>query len=244
MFQVGERYTKKDLYKILRVPDDKRKGAWDTGYRKWENNFYIFSNVGVSGRVGQNYNNRWDGDDFIWYAKSNAKPKSKQILELQSTQTPIFLFTRTDNRLPFIYHGEVVAKTVKYPDEEPIQITWSLKSMSAVNEPGELYGNQFLEGLSKVIHVNKYERNPEARRICIEHYGAYCQVCGFSFAIYGEIGVGYIHVHHLTLISSIGKAYIIDPIKDLVPVCANCHAMIHMRTPPYTIEELSSIVKK
>ena len=44
---------------------------------------------------------------------------------------------------------------------------------------------------------------------------------------YGELGRGFIHVHHLVPISSIGKTYQIDPINDLAPVCPNCHAMLH-----------------
>ena len=53
-----------------------------------------------------------------------------------------------------------------------------------------------------------------------------------------------IHVHHTTPISSIGKDYQIDYNKDLVPVCPNCHAMLHRKNPPYTIEELLNIMKK
>ena len=55
---------------------------------------------------------------------------------------------------------------------------------------------------------------------------------------YGEIGKGFIHVHHLTPVSSIGKEYRLNPQTDLVPVCPNCHNMLHRKEPPYTIAEL------
>jgi ribosomal protein S1 len=101
----------------------------------------------------------------------------------------------------------------------------------------------FLEGRRRVAVVNYYERNPKARRACLNHYGASCVVCGMDFAErYGEVADGYIHVHHLNPIASIGEVYQLDPIRDLRPVCPNCHAVIHLRTPPYGIEELAALI--
>jgi 5-methylcytosine-specific restriction protein A len=60
---------------------------------------------------------------------------------------------------------------------------------------------------------------------------------------YGKIGDGYIHVHHLTPLNALkGKPQKIDPIKDLRPVCPNCHEMLHKTDPPYTIERLKEII--
>jgi 5-methylcytosine-specific restriction protein A len=59
---------------------------------------------------------------------------------------------------------------------------------------------------------------------------------------YGVVGKGFIEVHHLIPLSDIKKEYELDPIKDLRPVCPNCHAMIHMRKPPYTPEEILSLI--
>lgn len=99
------------------------------------------------------------------------------------------------------------------------------------------------EGNLKKISVNKYERNPLARRACIDHFKAICMVCDFNFEeVYGDIGRDFIHVHHLKELSAIKKEYKIDVINDLVPVCPNCHAMLHKRKPAYTIDELRSII--
>lgn len=98
-----------------------------------------------------------------------------------------------------------------------------------------------LEGKVRQALVNVYERSPAARAACIAHHGACCSVCSFDFGkAYGEIGEGFIHVHHLKEISSIGEEYEIDPIEDLRPVCPNCHAMFHRRTPALSIEELKT----
>lgn len=103
---------------------------------------------------------------------------------------------------------------------------------------------EFFEGVSKPITINAYERNSQARNACIEHYGTTCLVCGMSFyEKYGDIGKDFIHVHHIKPLGEIGKKYQVDPIKDLCPVCPNCHAMIHMRKPPYSIDELKAMLK-
>lgn len=103
---------------------------------------------------------------------------------------------------------------------------------------------RFVEGTTNQLLVNAYERNPKARQTCIAFHGTSCMVCGFNFGnTYGEIGKDFVHVHHLTSISEIGDEYEIDPIRDLRPVCANCHAMIHRRTPPYTLDEMKRFLK-
>ena len=101
------------------------------------------------------------------------------------------------------------------------------------------------EGALTKVPINRYERNAKARRLCIDHYGSICVVCKLSFGDrYGDIGRDYIHVHHLIPISEITEEYEVNPIFDLIPVCPNCHAMIHRKYPPLSIEELKSIIGK
>lgn len=104
----------------------------------------------------------------------------------------------------------------------------------------------FKEGKSYDIVLTKYERNSYARVVCIEHHGATCKVCGFDFyKKYGEIGRGFIHVHHKTPISQKTESYNINPITDLVPVCPNCHAMIHSsKDNMLSVEELQLLYNK
>ncbi len=104
---------------------------------------------------------------------------------------------------------------------------------------------EYSEGMTKKVLVNSYERNQIARQKCIEHFGLNCQICGFIFQEkYGELGKDFIHVHHNVDISTVGKEYSVDPIKDLIPVCPNCHAMLHKRKPAYSLEELGKIINK
>ncbi len=100
------------------------------------------------------------------------------------------------------------------------------------------------EGLKRTITVNVYERNPKVRQKCIEYWKAICSVCQLDFGEkYGEIGQGFIHVHHLIPVSDIGPNYQVDPINDLRPVCPNCHSMLHKTNPPLTIEELKDRIE-
>lgn len=102
----------------------------------------------------------------------------------------------------------------------------------------------YYEGTPNIIPTTAYERNPHARKACLDHYGYLCYVCEFDFEKkYGEIGKGFIHVHHKYKISEPKKKNKVDPIKDLVPVCPNCHAMIHSRKDPYSIDEIKKIMK-
>lgn len=97
----------------------------------------------------------------------------------------------------------------------------------------------YFEGASKKVSVNTYERNAEARTKCIKHHGYACAVCSFDFKkFYGAIGENYIHVHHVVPLSEIKKEYELNPVKDLIPVCPNCHAIIHKTQPALTVEQL------
>jgi 5-methylcytosine-specific restriction protein A len=114
-------------------------------------------------------------------------------------------------------------KTV-YPDEVDSEIEYS-------------------EGKTKNVLVNSYERNPIARKKCIEHFGLNCQVCDFNFKDkFGELGKDFIQVHHKIDIATIGNEYSVNPLTDLIPVCPNCHSMLHKKKPAYSIEELKQIM--
>jgi hypothetical protein len=120
-----------------------------------------------------------------------------------------------------------------------------LNSAASLRLPEEVFDEtRLLEGAVCQITINQYERNPEARRRCLEYYGTSCCVCGFNFGqVFGTTAEGFIHVHHLTPLSKIGEEYTVDPIEDLRPVCPNCHAMIHLGGTTRDIEELKAILR-
>lgn len=99
------------------------------------------------------------------------------------------------------------------------------------------------DGACSKVMVNRYERNPANRAACIAAHGSKCKVCGFDFgSVYGPLAHGYIEVHHRVPVSKMGGSYQIDPVKDLIPLCANCHAAVHRIDPPMEPETLAALV--
>lgn len=102
----------------------------------------------------------------------------------------------------------------------------------------------YIEGALTSKFVNAYERNPKARMKCLEHYGTQCAACNFDFEkTYGEAGKGYIEVHHVLPLTSLKKEYVVNPVQDLIPLCANCHAIVHRKNPIFTLTEIKDMLE-
>lgn len=102
-----------------------------------------------------------------------------------------------------------------------------------------------VEGAVIEVLSRRYERSRINRAACIEIHGPRCGVCGFDFGVaYGPIGEGFIHVHHVVSVSTAGPGTVIDPAKDLIPVCPNCHAMLHTSRPPLMPDALARLLTK
>lgn len=105
-------------------------------------------------------------------------------------------------------------------------------------------GDALFEGARRAVVVNAYERNPEARRRCLAAHGAQCAACGFRQEVVYQHTLARIivQVHHLTPFSGLVQERDVDPIEDLRPLCPNCHAVAHARTPPYSIAEIQAML--
>ena len=63
--------------------------------------------------------------------------------------------------------------------------------------------NEYWEGKIGQVTITTHERSAEARNKCIRIKGIKCAVCGFDFeSTYGELGKGFIHIHHVNPISN------------------------------------------
>lgn len=144
----------------------------------------------------------------------------------------------TRNNFLWEMHSEV-AEALELLGWVDVNYNTEMASPEEVN-PQEI----FREGSVRQVSVNAYERDLKARKKCIAYYGTSCYVCGFNFGqVFGKLGEGFIHVHHLRPLSEISEEYEVDPIKDLRPVCPNCHAMIHRSSIPLSIEEIRALLK-
>jgi len=123
------------------------------------------------------------------------------------------------------------------------------KELGLLDEPPDPISHEregLLEDGAIQTAFTSHERNPVARRLCLSHFGARCVVCSVELGqVYGSVAEGLIHVHHLHPLAAGGASRReVDPVGDLRPVCPNCHAVIHLRNPPYTIEEIQGMLEE
>lgn len=136
---------------------------------------------------------------------------------------------------------QVVSEWMKHS----ICLIFATLTITDVEEyPQTFYEEGYAEGTAYQAVLNKYERNPINRELCLAKKGYRCNICNFDFKeVYGSIGKHFIEVHHITPVSMLGSGYKINIDEDLIPVCSNCHSMLHKKNPPYLPDELKSIIK-
>ena len=102
------------------------------------------------------------------------------------------------------------------------------------------------EHVCPILNASVLKTTPAARKKCIEVHGTACNICGFDFGtVYGLEFVGKIHVHHKLPLHEIKEDYVVDPVEDLIPVCPNCHMILHSKPGGfYTVDEVKTMVKK
>lgn len=101
-----------------------------------------------------------------------------------------------------------------------------------------------VEGKRIEYYTYKYERKPKLRKLAIRMHGCKCKTCGFDFEdAYGELGREFIEIHHIKPLYSLTEEAEVNPSTDLVPLCSNCHRMIHRsRSKIITVAELQKII--
>jgi hypothetical protein len=150
LFFPGQAYTRKDIYRILGVPEGDQGGDWDTGCHRRGHDFFIFANVGVVGRSGPGYGNRWDGAHLRWEGRTGSTLRQPRTQALLSPQGEVLLFWRTGNRDPFTFAGPV--RAVGSEDVSPVVVLWAPVTSPAVAEAAldSLEGDPNLSGLQGI----------------------------------------------------------------------------------------------
>ena len=115
--------------------------------------------------------------------------------------------------------------------------------------PETAIARDFVEGERQTREATFFKRNPALRREAIRQHGAICIACKFNFEEkYGEAGKGYIEIHHLNPLAERLDAASGEPrlttAEDVVPLCANCHCVVHRARPALTLDELRSTIRK
>jgi len=132
----------------------------------------------------------------------------------------------------------------KLPDEDKYAVEVVNYFMIEQDESHDFDTSVYKEGKRVQVLSSKYERDPKLRKKAIEFHGTKCAVCGFDFYdTYGSRGEGFIEIHHKKPLYKIEEEIYVDPKDDLVPLCSNCHRMIHRFKDNYlSIEDLNRIV--
>lgn len=246
LFQVGRRYTRADVYDALGFQPHPMGGEWTTGYVRHWDDWFIFANVGVPGRTGHDYANRWVGNDLLWEGKAHRRVGQPSTQNLLYGPGVRHVFTRTEDREPFTYEGVAVAHEVQ--DSQPFRVLW--RFLEQPRRRAEVLAEELVpqsgywEGAARQVQINVYERDPAARSACLAAHGTRCAACDTDMGeVYGELGAGFIHVHHLRPLSEVGQGYQVDPVADLCPLCPNCHAIVHRVSPPLKVPALQQMLQ-
>jgi hypothetical protein len=239
--------------------------VWIVNIEKGTHRFLLVGRIEVAAVVGQREANR--ALQARYGADYDVYRASYHLLAIKGSEEPAreipldpvarrlrFVSPEPRDRLT-IDNGQVDAQQVRRLREltpetiELIERLWRDASGRDLRRSG-IEGEErvpnwsYLEGSAVRILVNRYERDRRAREDCIAHHGAVCSVCEFDFSrAYGRLGEGFIHVHHIMPLASVGRSYEVDGRKDLIPVCPNCHAMLHRGDDPPSAEALRTIVK-
>lgn len=118
-FEVGAAYTREQVQALLDVPKQQRGGAWDTGYRRFKDQLWVFCNVGSAGRTGHDYDNRWEGDELVWFAKTGTHVRQDVMRSIIEGGLPVQVFWRGGDRQPFTYAGS--ARVLGVEDTTPVR---------------------------------------------------------------------------------------------------------------------------
>ncbi|MDV4344137.1 hypothetical protein HL657_13375 [Methanoculleus sp. YWC-01] len=132
--------------------------------------------------------------------------------------------------------------TINIPELLTVQDTEVLTEIEDSQDRSDTYS----EGRVRTYTSTRAERNPRLRQAAIRIHGYTCAVCEFNFeTVYGDWGRCFVEVHHVHPVGELqGKERDVDPAKDLVVLCANCHRMIHRRHGvTLTIDELQSKIQ-
>lgn len=264
-FDTNSPYSREDVWKKYNLYSGRmpKGGNWFTGYTVEGSDLLAFLNIGTAGKTGHDFANSYDekSKQVIWFGKTASHSKQNTFKKLLTGDLKLHLFARWNTKdVKFIYLG--VGQVVDYQDHYPVEgnktairFTLSLENslgykincptigpegiLDLENQTTPQYANKVF------VLVNKYERDPKKRRLCLEHFGARCKICGFSFTEkYGDIGEDFCHIHHIEPLSESGGEHDIDPLLDLIPVCANCHAMLHIKSPALKPDELRLILSR
>ncbi len=249
---VGENYDRPYLAKIwgYGASNAIARGIFTP---KGDNKLILFITQKKQEKLTQ-YNDYFDGDILHIEGETNHA-NDQRIINTSKTKDGLYLFFREKHHSSFTYFGPI--RLLKYflENEKPSRFSFQTKRSSIISKSAlitelETHGDRDSEFLpkeegKKILRKHySYERNPENRTNAILIHGTKCKACGFDFDLFygNELARGYIEIHHLKQLSA--GMVSIDPKSDLVPLCSNCHSMVHRKHGTIVpVEDLIKIIQ-
>jgi len=209
---------------------------------------HVTSRDGAAGLLGISAGNLWDAEHHIVAAEGTAREIAESDIQHLAPRLR-FVSASGNDRLTIGEDGTVYAQqlqTMRVLSPASAKLLAEASQATILLLPGEVaQPGLFVEGATRQVFVNTYERSRRAVSQCKAVRGTMCVVCGFDFgAVYGPEFAGFIHVHHLRPLSEVGGEYVVDPAADLCPVCPNCHAVIHHGGQMRTVDEVRRLLEQ
>lgn len=198
------------------------------------------------------YQNDFDGERLFMEGEENHA-NDRRLVGSSTTGDAIHLFYRELPYTPFKYHGVVALERYDLLDDQPSKFVFATAEAIAAEahrtedlarSNDELYHAE-IEGARRLRLRIEYDRSDRNRAEAIRIHGTYCKCCGFNFnEVYGsELARDYIEVHHVKSITT--SEGVVEPSTDLVPLCSNCHSMVHRRHGEIlTVDELKIAMQR
>lgn len=155
--------------------------------------------------------------------KSDEPPKEEKILDKSSVST--------------VQSSSIETK------EEIVEEANSESTLSSVEELSEVV-NITCEHAQAIDEKSDTDYKVKLKKECIDYYGAICDICGFDFGYtYGEAFEQCIDVHNQNSVEWEEILSTTHPTEDLIPICHNCHHIIHSTVPAISVEKMRKMVK-
>lgn len=247
----------------------KRYDFRQSGYADINDNLIVFANLNYKGKAGLIFPNKYDEENkiLIWHTKKNTHSGQPQVQKIIDGSTTPYIFVRNEENSPWEYLG--VGIVLKYKDgvevadkdkklHRCVGFTLNIentKEQININNDDSFYEDTIntgsFEGKIKYKKHKTRERDKsivkkKKRHFKQIHGKLFCEACGFSFGRnYGDRafkkGEEFIECHHNIPLHEEDTRRL-TRLSDLSLLCANCHRMVHTKSPWLTIDELKVIL--
>lgn len=251
----GNGYTRIDLAKMWGFKDYHGIGRGIVTFKGDQTSIVLFLTYKKTADRVQ-YVDRLENGILYMEGEKAHRSDSRIFRNLKERIDSFYLFYRENKDKPFIYYGPCYLIDGKKVEGAPSKFQFSLDEPLKNSLEDNLSVADYLinsensqqllqEGKVKLSYHLKRERNLKNRLAAIKFHGSICKICGFDFnKVYGkELADNFIEVHHIQPISQGLQPP--DPKKDLIPVCSNCHRMLHRkRSGNISVNDLKKLVNE